>query len=248
MRAIHRLFIAVVRVLVSALFKVHVQGIEHVPPEGAVILAANHINSSDAFIVWAIMPRDIIAWSKAEIWGNPLLRVLANAMQLIPLRRGELDLHAVRLALKALAAGRALGVAPEGTRSWHGRLQRGRPGLVFLAQRAPGTLVLPTAVFGQELFGENARRLRRTSVQAVFGQGFHLALPEGAVSRETRQEIIDEVMAQIAALLPPANRGVYADLTAADERHLVFPPGTTSSLQRALKEESPSGVQGKQQR
>jgi hypothetical protein len=50
--------------------------------------------------------------------------------------------------------------------------------------------------------------------------------------------MIDEVMAQIAALLPPDYRGVYSDLAAATERYLRFPPGAESNLQRTLSSEA----------
>jgi len=234
MRSIRWVLITVIKLLVAALLKVQVQGLERVPLSGAVILATNHINSSDAFVVRAIMPRDITAWAKAEIWQNPLLRTLVESLEMIPLRRGELDLHSVRLALGDLAKGKMIGIAPEGTRSWHGRLQQGRPGLVFLTQHAPETFILPTAVYGQERFRNYILRLRRTPVNVVFGQGFHLDVADGQDVRKVRREIIDEVMAQIAALLPPEYRGVYGDLSAATERFLLFPPGATSSLQRAL--------------
>jgi 1-acyl-sn-glycerol-3-phosphate acyltransferase len=184
------------------------------------------------------MPRDIIGWAKIEIWDNPILRIFARAMKFIPLRRGELDLHSVRLALQTLGEGNVLALAPEGTRSWHGRLQRGRPGLVFLALRAPEVLILPAAIYGQERFTRNLLRLRRTEVNVVFGQGFRLNPGAGKVRREMRQEMIDEIMAQIAALLPPENRGVYSDLAGATERYLRFPPGTESNLRSTLSLEA----------
>lgn len=238
MRAIRWVLITVIKLLVAALLKVKVQGLERVPLRRAVILATNHINSSDAFVLRAIMPRDIIAWAKAEIWQNPLLRVMVESLEMIPLRRGELDLHSVRLALGALANGKMIGIAPEGTRSWHGRLQRGRPGLVFLTQHAPDTFILPVAVYGQERFRHYMLRLRRTPVNVVFGHGFHLDLADGQNVRKVRQEVIDEVMAQIAALLPPEYRGVYGDLSAATERFLLFPLGATSNLQRVREMEA----------
>lgn len=115
-----------------------------------------------------------------------------------------------------------LGLAPEGTRSHHGRLQRGRPGIVLLASRAPGMLILPLVVYGQERFFQNLRHLRRTEVRIVAGQGFYLNPGNAQITHQIRQEITDEIMAQIAALLPPEYRGVYSN-SAATKHYLRFP-------------------------
>jgi hypothetical protein len=40
-------------------------------------------------------------------------------------------------------------------------------------------------------------------------------------------------MYQMAALLPPAYRGVYSDLSAATETYVRFAPGVESNLRRA---------------
>jgi len=237
MTAIRWTVIAVLRILTRILLKVEVAGLERLPASGPVILAINHINSIDGLLLRALLPRDIIGWAKAEIWGNPILRILAESLDTIPLRRGELDIYSVRLALQALGEGKLLGIAPEGTRSWHGRLQQGHPGLVFLALRAPDTFILPAVIYGQERFDKNLRRLRRTEVNVVFGQGFYLDAGGCRATREMRQEMTDEIMMQIASLLPPEYRGVYSDVAAATERYLRFPPGAKSNLHRALSKD-----------
>ena len=50
---------------------------------------------------------------------------------------------------------------------------------------------------------------------------------------QVRKQMTDEVMYQIAALLPPAYRGVYSDLSAATEEYIRFSPGAASNLERA---------------
>ena len=138
-------------------------------------------------------------------------------------------MDALRQALKALEAGHILAVAPEGTRSGHGRLQRGRPGVVFLALRS-GAPLLPMVYYGGELFWDNLPRLRRTDFHIVVGQPFYLDPGGVKVTRQVRQQMVDEIMYQMAALLPPAYRGVYSDLAAATEAYLRFPPGAASNL------------------
>jgi len=65
------------------------------------------------------------------------------------------------------------------------------------------------------------------------GQPFYLDAAEVKVTRHVRQQMADEIMYQIAALLPPSYRGVYSDLVTATETYLSFPPGAQSNLRRA---------------
>ena len=228
---------AVVRLLAKLLLKVDVVGLERIPPSGPVILVINHVNLIDAPLLYTLMPRQTIGLSKIELWSNPVLGAVAKAWHAIPIRRGELDLDAIRQALQTLREGKVLGVAPEGTRSHHGRLQRGRPGAVLLALRAPEALIVPAALFGHEGLADNLRWLRRTPVHVSVGSGFHLELPRERISHEMRQQISDEIMWQIAALLPPRYRGFYDNLKIATERYVRFPSGVVSNLQLALVEE-----------
>jgi 1-acyl-sn-glycerol-3-phosphate acyltransferase len=110
-------------------------------------------------------------------------------------------------------------------------LQRGKAGVVLLALASAAPL-LPVVHFGGENLWPNLRRLRRTDFHIVVGQPFHLRA-DGRVSREVRQRMIDEIMYQLAALLPPYNRGHYADLAAATETYLRFPGSSQSNLRRA---------------
>lgn len=201
-----------------------------VPERGPLILVGNHINFLEAPILYThLQPRPLAGFAKAETWDNPALGMLADLWGAIPLHRGEVDMAALRQALKALEDGRILGVAPEGTRSGDGRLQRGNPGIVLLALRS-GAPLLPLVTYGGELFWQNLARLRRTDFSIVVGQPFHLDAGAVKVTRQIRQQMTDEVMYQMAALLPTAYRGVYTDLADATEAYLRFPSGTESNL------------------
>jgi len=238
MEIIRETSIAVVKLMAKIFLRVNVSGMERVPASGPVILATNHVNFIEPLLLYTLSPREPIGLGKAEIWQNPILRLVAQSWHAIPIRRGELDLDAMRCALQVIREGKMLGLAPEGTRSHDGRLQRGRPGTVLLALRATDALILPVAAYGQEHFAKNLSRLRRTEVHMVFGQGFYLDSGGTRVTHEMRQEMIDEIMMQIAVLLPPENRGVYSDLTAATERYLRFPPGAKSNLHQAVAADS----------
>ncbi len=217
---IHRVSVGLVRVLARVLLRVQVTGLERVPASGPVMLVANHVNFIEPFLLYVLVPRQITALAKVELWSNPITRLWVESWGCIPLWRGETDLSAIRAALHVLQQGGMLGLAPEGTRSHHGRLQRARQGAVLLALRAPDTLIVPVAVYGQERFYDNLRRLRRTTVQMVFGSGFYLDAGEERVTHELRQALSDEIMLQIAALLPEQYRGVYQNVPLAAAQHI----------------------------
>ncbi len=226
----YRVVTSTIKSLLRLVCRVDDAQLARVPGQGPLIIVINHINFLDAPLFYThLQPRPLAGFSKAEAWDNPVVRLLVNLWGAIPLHRGEADIDALRRALKALGAGRILVVAPEGTRSGHGRLQPGRPGTVFLALRS-GAPLLPVVHFGGELFWRNLTHLRRTDFHIVVGQPFYLDAGGVKVTRTVRQQMADEMMYQIAALLPPAYRGVYSDLAAATEAYLRFPPGAESNL------------------
>jgi 1-acyl-sn-glycerol-3-phosphate acyltransferase len=228
----YRVMTSTIKSLTRILCRVDDAQLERVPDRGPLIIVANHVNFLEVPLLYThLQPRSVTGFAKAETWDNPALGALFDLGRAIPLRRGEADMAALRQALKALEEGHILAVAPEGTRSGHGRLQPGRPGVVFLALRS-GAPLLPVVYYGGELFWRNLPRLRRTDFHIVVGQPFYLYPGKVKVTRQVRQLMVDEIMYQAAALLPPAYRGVYSDLAAATEAYLRFPPGVESNLHR----------------
>jgi 1-acyl-sn-glycerol-3-phosphate acyltransferase len=219
-----------VKGLTDVICRVDDAQLARVPQHGPLIVVANHINFLDAPVLFSrVHPRRVTGFVKAETWQNPTLGLLFDVWKTIPLERGEADVGAFREGLAALQEGAILAVTPEGTRSGHGRLQPGRPGVVLLALRS-GAPILPLVYYGSERFHHNLRRLRRTNFRIVVGQPFYLDARGSKVTQAVRYAMINEMMYQIAALLPPDYRGVYADIDAATEHYLRFPEDSASNL------------------
>jgi 1-acyl-sn-glycerol-3-phosphate acyltransferase len=203
-----------------------------VPAQGPLILIANHVNFLEVPLLYThLQPRPVTGFAKIETWHNPAMGLLFDLYGAIPLRRGEADVAAFRRGLAILEAGQILAVAPEGTRSGHGRLGHGYPGVVMLALRS-GAPLLPMAYYGGESFRQNIARLRRTDFHIVVGQPFYLEAGGVRITRVVRRQMVDEIMYQLAALLPPAYRGHYSNLDAATEQYLRFPASSESNLHR----------------
>ncbi|RME13989.1 MAG: 1-acyl-sn-glycerol-3-phosphate acyltransferase [Ardenticatenia bacterium] len=191
----------------------HVHGVEHVPLGGPLLIVVNHISAFEAPLVAATLQIGPIAvLAKAE-FAHPLnpLGWLMRTMDVIFVHRGEVDRHAIKAALRVLRAGGILGLAPEGTRSKTGGLQRGREGAAYLALQS-GAPILPVGVWGQERIPQDLLHLRRPTYHVRFGPVFTLEYDRARPKRQQLAEATDVIMRRIAVLLPPAYRGVYADV------------------------------------
>jgi 1-acyl-sn-glycerol-3-phosphate acyltransferase len=158
----------------------------------------------------------------ADRWKNPFLRWVLNSTGTIPLHRGQPNPDAMRKVIELLKTGCFLIIMPEGTRSGDGILQPAFPGIVLLALRS-GAPLLPIGFYGAEHYKQNLSRLKRTDFHFVVGKPFSLNARGEALSAPVRQQMTSEIMYRLAAILPPAYRGVYADLTQATQDYLVFP-------------------------
>jgi len=213
-----------IKYLTRILCRVDDAQLARVPQRGPLILVANHINFLEVPLLFThLQPRPVAGLAKSESWDHPVLRMLFDLWGGIPIHRGEADRPALHRGLELLKLGYILAIAPEGTRSHHGRLQRGRPGVVWLAlhSKAP---ILPVAYHGSERFHANIARLSRTNFHIRVGRPFYLDAGDTKVTRQVRQQMLDEIMYQIATLLPPEYRGCYSDVAVATTNYLRFAP------------------------
>jgi 1-acyl-sn-glycerol-3-phosphate acyltransferase len=221
----HRIVVAAFKGLTSLLCRIDDAQLARVPDRGPLIVVTNHVNILEIPIIYTrLQSRPVTGFVRADRWDSRWSRWLLDVCGAIPLRRGEADVGAIRSGMELLKAGYIVIISPEGTRSGHGRLQNAHPGVVLLALHSDAP-VLPVAYYGSERYRDNLRRLRRTDFHIAVGRPFYLDAGGVRVTRQVRRQMIDEVMYQMSALLPPAYRGVYSDLDAATEMYLTFQPG-----------------------
>jgi 1-acyl-sn-glycerol-3-phosphate acyltransferase len=218
---------AIIRFLIWLLLRMEVTGLEHIPSDGPIILAISHTNFLDPVLAMAVCPRPVESVSKIENFRLFIFGPLVRLYGVIPIRRGEVDRRALSEAAEVLERGKVLIIAPEGTRSGVGRLQKGRGGLAYIAART-GALIVPVGIIGGEGFWPNLVRLRRTPVKMVLGQPFRFVARGRSLDRQALARMTTEAMHQLAATLPPERRGRYADLEAATEEWLEFPGGMSN--------------------
>lgn len=200
--------------LVKAVCRVDDAALDAIPMTGPTIMVTNHSTNLEGPIYYVLLsPRKRTALGKRELWNNPITRFIMEVWGVIPLQRSGPDRRALRRAHAALDRGELLGVAPEGTRSTSGTLQRGRPGAALLATTADVPIV-PVVQWGIQDVRANLRRFRKTPLHFRVGPAFMLRVPGGGTpTRADLRKMADEIMYQLAVLLPASLRGYYQDLS-----------------------------------
>jgi 1-acyl-sn-glycerol-3-phosphate acyltransferase len=210
---INPFFRTVLRLLFRLIAQVRATGLENMPASGGFIVAGNHLGRLDPFLVYLLLDRNDIIMLVAEKYKeNAITRWLVRLIDGIYVDRFNADFHALRVVLSRLRQGGVLVMSPEGTRSPTGGLIEGRAGATYLAAKS-GLPVIPVAEHGGEdaAVVKRLSRLQRADIILRMGKPFTLP-PLAARGREAAlQQGTDEIMCQIAALLPPEYRGVYAD-------------------------------------
>ncbi len=217
-----RLVVGFFKGLTSLLCRIDDSELAKVPRKGPLIIYTNHVNILEIPIIYTrLQPRRVHGMLLAERWNIPVINWALDVSETIPLHRAEADTTALKAGLRLLEKGDMLVMAPEGTRSHDGRLGAAHPGVVLLAlhSRAP---LIPVAYFGAERWIENLRRLKRTDFHMRVGRTFHLDEGGEKVTRAVRQQMVDEMMCQLASLLPEQYRGAYADQARASTQYIVF--------------------------
>lgn len=198
-----------VQVIIWITVRKDFRGLENVPRRGPLIMTANHLNMADPPVLTAAMPRRIVWMAKKELFDIPVFGFLYHLFGLIPVRRFEADLSALRKAQQALRRGHVLGMFPEGTRSAGQGLKEGQPGTAVIALRT-GAPILPVAIWGTEHVKLPRDLFRRTTISIRVGKPYHLPQTRRP-SKDDVAQATDEIMRRIAALLPPQYRGVYGE-------------------------------------
>jgi 1-acyl-sn-glycerol-3-phosphate acyltransferase len=195
-----------------------VETLANIPP---VIVAVNHINFLEVPILVAhSYPLLLTGLVKSETWNNPVMAFLFNTYNAIPIDRAGSYQESFRRAREAMDQGFFVCMAPEGTRSKNGVLGRGKAGIVQLALYT-GAPVLPVVHFGGEQIWDNIRRLKRTPFCFRVGRPFRFKC-EGRPDKVTRGLMLEELMGQMARLLPEDLRGIHAEQARRESRYLEF--------------------------
>lgn len=176
-------------------FRFRVEGQEHVPREGGMILCANHFTGHDPLVLGIASPRKVTFMAKAELFEIPVIGFLVRALGAFPVKRGQADRASLKRAIETVEAGQCFGIFPEGTRSKTGKLRKAEPGTAYLALKL-GAPVIPVGITSSyKLF---------SPVIVKFGPPVDLErFKDVKLTREALEEAGETIMAAIGAQLEP---------------------------------------------
>jgi len=218
--------------LLKTVFRIEVDGADHVPAEGPAILACNHLSYTDWLFMPLVIPRRVTFVAKAEYFEGRGLkgwaqRTFFGGTGQVPIDRsgGRASEGALKTGLRILGNGDLFGIFPEGTRSHDGRLYRGRTGLARLALEAK-VPVIPVAVLRTDeiappgkIFGKLVRPVVR------FGKPLDFSRYEGMEGdRYILRAITDEIMYEIMRLSEQEYVDIYATRAKEDAKRAAKEP------------------------
>ena len=201
-----------VMAVVRAVWRPTLSGHEHIPEQGPVILASNHLTYADTVFLPGQVRRSVRFLGKSDIFSgrSPIARLLGAMMRglhVMPVDRsgGGAARSAIEAGLEVLGRGDVLGIYPEGTRSPDGRLHRGKTGVARFAL-ATGAPIVPVAMVGAFEAQRGRRYLprRHPRIHAEVGTPVHVqevvARHPGADQAVLLRAVTDEVMDRIAEM------------------------------------------------
>jgi 1-acyl-sn-glycerol-3-phosphate acyltransferase len=164
---------------------------QHVPADGAVIVACNHVSYVDPVALGVGFLRPVTYLAKKQLFAIPVLGPVIAGLGAYPLDREAGGVAAVRAALRALKEGRCVGIFPEGTRNLRGDApEKGGAALLAALSGAP---VVPAAIAG-------TRRLRlRHPIRVIYGEPIHVKRQRKA-DGDDLEKWTEEIMRRIRAL------------------------------------------------
>ena len=183
--------------------RVHVKGLERIPPQ-TCIFAANHTSSADApAVVWAI-PRRIAILLKRSLFKVPIAGQAFSLAHFIPVDRFNRDsaIGSLERATESIHNGQSFLIYPEGTRSPDGRLQEFKKGAAVMAIKA-AVPVVPVACSGaHRVMQKRSLRITPGEITVEFLEPVNAA----KYTLEQRDDLTQRIHDALAAGLPPDQR------------------------------------------
>lgn len=193
MKPFYKLASNVVHFLMKNVWNLEIIHPENFSQINNCIIAANHISFFDPPFLGAIIPKEIYFLAKAELFKNPILKIVLPKLNAFPIRRGTIDRSAIMQAEKLLTQGNSLLIFPEGTRK-NAKVKAGIGKIAFQMQKN----ILPIHIKNSDhLF---LCFLRKKKLQIIVGNIIEINTFCGDDDKKTYQKIAEFTIQKIYEL------------------------------------------------
>ena len=160
---------AVLRAIVTFIFKINYnlsfEGKNNIPKAGGYIYASNHRSYTDPVLISIPVRKRFAYMAKEELFKqNIFFTALIKFFGAFPVVRGAGDTSVIDTSIEKLKKGKNLVIFPEGTRSYDGKVGKGKSGVALIAAQA-GVDVIPVGI----IF-EGAKLKFRSKIVVRFGK------------------------------------------------------------------------------
>jgi 1-acyl-sn-glycerol-3-phosphate acyltransferase len=188
----------ILKIFLYAFFKVFyglkVFGLENIPKEGGLIMAANHASFFDPPVIGGVSTRRVRFMAREGLFKIPLFGTFLKIFA-FPVKRDKPHPSAIKGTVRRLQQGELIVMFPEGSRSVDGSLLEAKRGLSVIAamSRMP---VIPTLIKGTErALPVGARFPRPSKITVTFGAPLvmHKEETEKQFQERVNRDIIKEI-------------------------------------------------------
>ncbi len=175
-------------------------------PATPYIIAPNHISNNDPPLIGvSVIDRDVCFLAKEELFlPNKIFAYIISKLNAIRLRRGGIDVDAIRIAIKMIHNGHPLVIFPEGTRNFSDELLlQGKPGVAFIMMKA-NVPIVPTFLIGTNKSIINLI-LKKNELSVTFGKPIYPDVWKGMKTKEARIYLVNIIMDEIRKLYEEKN-------------------------------------------
>lgn len=202
----YRFVRGLIRVVATVLFRVSIDGSEHIPQSGAFVLAPVHRSNVDFGLVALVTKRRMRYMGKDSLFKQKWFARFITALGAFPVHRGSADREALRRCIEIIERGEPLVLFPEGTRQTGPLVCELFEGAAYIARKT-GVPIVPVGIGGSErVMPKGAKMIRPGKVHIVIGSAIHPppAPESGRASRREIHELTERLHKELQVLFDQA--------------------------------------------
>lgn len=135
--------------LLASFYSFSVKFIDDIPKEPCIFVA-NHKSILDPIALIDALDRRVFFLASKDLYRIPILNLILNALETIPIKKNSADVTALKKAIKMLDDGRSIALFPEGGISLSKGVKKIYKGAMYLSYKS-GFPIVPVGISGTDV-------------------------------------------------------------------------------------------------